>query len=270
MPYVNNEGAQIYYEVEGKGTPLLLQHGFGDNLEAWRTHGYVAALKEDYRLILIDARGHGKSDKPHNAESYQFVNMVFDLIAVLDDLSITKAHYFGYSMGANAGFYITVYAPERFLSLTLGGWAFARPGQESADHRAMFAVHNSIKQAIAENPVKPLEAFVANIEKKSGHLPRALKDHYLSLDAFALAAIAEAHGNPSGPNTEEILPLIKLPYLIYAGENDPVLEAARYYAGRIPGARFISFPGLNHRQCFEHSELVSPHVKKFLTEVNKK
>jgi len=264
LPYVGNRGIKIHYEVEGKGNPLLLQHGFGDRLEAWRTYGYITALKDEYQLILVDARGHGKSDKPHDAESYRFVHMVAVLIAVLDDLAISNAHYFGYSMGADIGFHIPVYAPERFRSLTLGGWAFARPGQESIDHHSMFAVHNAIKLAIAENPGNPMEAFVANIEKRSGQLSPAVKEHYLSLDILALAAIAEAHGNPSGPAPEEILQLIKLPCLIYAGENDPVLEAARYYAGRIPGARFVSFPGLNHRQCFEHSELVLPQIKKFL------
>lgn len=66
MPYVNNEGVRIYYEVEGQGPPLVLIAGLTGNLKTWRLYGYVKELKGDYRLILLDPRGHGDSDKPHN------------------------------------------------------------------------------------------------------------------------------------------------------------------------------------------------------------
>jgi pimeloyl-ACP methyl ester carboxylesterase len=64
MPYANNNGVKIYYEVEGQGPPLLMLHGFAGSLEDWREAGYVAAFKNDYQLILVDLIGHGKSDKP--------------------------------------------------------------------------------------------------------------------------------------------------------------------------------------------------------------
>ena len=71
MPCANNEGVRIYYEVEGQGPPLVLMHGITDSLEVFRLVGYVEALKSDYRLILIDARGHGASDKPHDSDAYR-------------------------------------------------------------------------------------------------------------------------------------------------------------------------------------------------------
>jgi pimeloyl-ACP methyl ester carboxylesterase len=70
MPYVNNAGVQIHYEIEGAGPALVLQHGFTQSLESWAECGYVAPLRPKYRLILIDARGHGRSDKPHDEASY--------------------------------------------------------------------------------------------------------------------------------------------------------------------------------------------------------
>jgi pimeloyl-ACP methyl ester carboxylesterase len=264
MPYVNNHGVKIHYQVAGQGSPLVLLHGFGDSLESWRQYGYVAALQDGYQLILIDARGHGLSDKPHDEEAYGFVLMVADVVATLDDMSISKAHYFGYSMGANAGYYLPFYAPGRFDALILGGWAFARAGQEATDHRAMFAVHKAIRQAIAEDPAHPMAAFVARIERRLGPLPPALKAHYLGQDALALAAIAGAHGHPAGPGIAEILSPINMPCFIYTGENDPILEAAREVARRIPEATFLSFPGLDHRGCFEQSAAVLPHIKNYL------
>lgn len=79
MPYANNAGVRIHYEVEGAGPPLVLQTGLSGRIENWRSLGYVSALRDDYRLILIDARGHGQSDKPHDEASYAFDRVVADV-----------------------------------------------------------------------------------------------------------------------------------------------------------------------------------------------
>ena len=63
MPYAKNQGVNIHYEVEGSGPPIVLQHSFTSSLNRWRECGYVDALSADFKLILIDARGHGKSGK---------------------------------------------------------------------------------------------------------------------------------------------------------------------------------------------------------------
>ena len=99
----------------------MLQHGFTDSLESWYELGYVEGLKANYRLILIDARGHGASDKPHHPDAYQRDRNVADITTVLDDLGMTRAHYFGYSMGGRIGFAFARYAPERVHSLIMGG-----------------------------------------------------------------------------------------------------------------------------------------------------
>src|SRR5215472_6580275 len=122
MPYAVNQGLRIHYRTEGDGQPpLVLQHGFTDSLETWYDLGYVEALKPQYRLILIDARGHGGSDKPHEPNAYDRQRNVEDITTVLDDLGIPRAHYFGYSMGGRIGFAVARYAPERVRSLILGG-----------------------------------------------------------------------------------------------------------------------------------------------------
>ena len=70
MLHTINDGLRIHYEVVGSGSPLVLYHGLTGSGQRWRDTGYVAGLVEDYRLILIDARGHGESDKPHDQEAY--------------------------------------------------------------------------------------------------------------------------------------------------------------------------------------------------------
>ena len=104
MPYADNDGVRIHYRVEGQGPPLVLQHGFSESVVDWYEAGYVDALRSDYRLILIDARGHGASDKPHDPDAYELERRVTDVVAVLDGLAIKKAVFWGYSMGGWIGF----------------------------------------------------------------------------------------------------------------------------------------------------------------------
>jgi len=123
MPYANNNGVRIHYKVEGTGPPLVLIHGFLADLEYWRQLGYVEALKSSYRVILIDMRGHGQSDKPHEPAEYGETQRVGDILAVLDAEGVQRAHVWGYSKGGIDGFLLAHHAPERVASLITGGIA---------------------------------------------------------------------------------------------------------------------------------------------------
>jgi pimeloyl-ACP methyl ester carboxylesterase len=104
MPYAENPGIRIHYEVCGAGPPLVLQHGFTQCLEDWLECGYVAALQSKYRSVLIDGRGHGQSDKPLDEAFYTLEQRVADVTTVLDVSGIERAHFWGYSMGGLIGF----------------------------------------------------------------------------------------------------------------------------------------------------------------------
>ena len=96
MPYVDSSGVSIHYHVEGDGPPLVLQHGLTNSLLNWYAYGFVEELAKDYRLIMVDARGHGRSGKPHDPKDYNLKLRVNDILAVMDDLGVDKAHYMGY------------------------------------------------------------------------------------------------------------------------------------------------------------------------------
>jgi pimeloyl-ACP methyl ester carboxylesterase len=100
----SDDGSRIAYELIGEGTPLLLFHGSGTSGAVWRALGYVEALHDEHQMILIDARGHGHSDKPTRMESYGMDRFVDDVIAVLDDCDLGQAAYMGYSLGGRVGF----------------------------------------------------------------------------------------------------------------------------------------------------------------------
>lgn len=123
MAFVVNLGMRIHYEVEGQGFPLVIQHGYSDSMQTWYELGYVDALKRAHLVILVDARGHGASDKPHDTSAYAKDRQAADVVGVLDELQIQRANYWGYSMGGRIGFALAQYAPERFRCFVLGGAA---------------------------------------------------------------------------------------------------------------------------------------------------
>jgi pimeloyl-ACP methyl ester carboxylesterase len=247
MPYVENRGVLIHYEVEGEGSPLVLAHGFSDTLDGWREYGYAAELKKEHRLVLIDARGHGASDKPHDPETAASLEQrPADVVAVLDDLGIDRAHYFGYSLGGWIGLGLARYAPERVRSLIIGG---AQPyGQSMQPYRQGLAGGTG--------------GWVAVVEKMLGSpLAPETKERLLGNDARALLASV----TDDRPDISEILPAVTMPTLLYAGEADPLRPLVERCASELPAGRFFSLPGVNHIQGAVRSDLVLPRVVEFLT-----
>ncbi len=271
MPYANNKGVKIHYEVEGSGPPLVLQHGFSATLDSWRINGYTEGLSKDYRLIMLDARGRGESGKPHDPEAYTFRKLVSDLVAVLDDLKIKKANYLGYSMGGVIGLRIPLYAPGRFYSLIIGGATYPLSGQEIGSFFEDLApAYDGLAQAVKEGRKDAMEICVALFEKSQGAMTPDRRARTLAQDPKALAAAWEARKAAVSPKADEYLPKINLPCLLYVGEKDPRFPSARESASMIPGSTFFSLSGLTHSQANAQSKLVLPHVKKFLAEVSKR
>lgn len=120
---MNHQGVNIFYEIEGQGRPLLLQYGQYIPHEIWRHLGYVGALKNDFQLIMVDARGQGDSDQPVDIHAYTEEVMVGDLLCVMDHLGLQQAGYMGYSSGGGLGYGLACRAPERVSALIAWHWA---------------------------------------------------------------------------------------------------------------------------------------------------
>jgi pimeloyl-ACP methyl ester carboxylesterase len=251
MPYANNNGIKIYYEVEGNGPPLMLAHSFRRNLNRWREFGFANALKNDYRLIMFDARGHGKSDKPHDPAAYG-IKMAEDVMAVLDDMHIEKTHYYGYSMGAGVGFKNAVSHPDRFLSIILGGFNPYPPENPGS---------------VTTLPSDP-EIFIRVVERVLGRplTPDEMQAE-LANDFEALSA-STVSWSQIATLTNRDLSRISVPCLLYAGDLDPSYAGAKEAAGHIPGAEFLELPGLNHATAAYGPQILTK-VKEFLARVRK-
>lgn len=254
MPFATNDGVRIHYEVEGTGEPLVLFHGLTGSGERWRDTGYVSGLASDYRLILIDARGHGQSDRPHDPTSYARDVQAADVIAVLDDLSVDSAHFWGHSMGGNIALTLGRRYPVRVRALVITGYSpFAAEGEEAAEMAAW-----------AEDLAGGIDGFVAGYERRHGALPADARTRWLANDGAALAAcvanmIAEADGSHIVH-----LPQIEVPIMFLVGTEEPFVEQARTAAALLPHGAFVPLEDLDHVQTFFRSDLLLPHVQAFL------
>ena len=251
MPYFDNNGVRIHYQVDGKGTPLVLMHGTSGSVGDWYENGWVAGLKDDYQTILIDHRGHGYSDKPHDPNCYSLEISVSDVVGVLDELGIGRANYIGYSMGGFIGFGLAKYASERLNALVIGA--------AHAFERSMATTRKPFTRSMA----------VYLKHSLSGASDSAESDWYRvrkqANDLKALHALTKDR-----PDNSDIIPTMTMPCFVYVGEDDTMYEDIKRCAEQMPNAEFLSVPCLDHGQMNRESHEVLPHLKKFLKRVNQK
>src|SRR5262249_47215687 len=119
-------GVKIHYIDRGKGEPIVLLHGGTSSLESWVRTGVVANLEKDFRVIAFDARGAGRSSKPHDPKQYGR-QQALDVPRLLDALKLDRAHIVGFSLGASTVSQLLTLRPERFLTATQAAGAGRSP-----------------------------------------------------------------------------------------------------------------------------------------------
>jgi len=255
MPSAENDGIRIRYKTEGSGPPLVLHIGFMGALEDWADAGYVDALRDRYRLILIDPRGQGRNDKPHDLAAYAESNRVGDVLAVLDAEGIERAHFWGYSLGGWVGFTLGATAPHRLRSLIVGGAdPFRRVDRDLDSDPFILALRKGVHTLVTE-----FEADDSNYWVSPGERQR-----WLASDAAAL--IAARTQWLSEPNmTEDAVAAIQTRTLIYVGSEDRP-DGAERTANLMPRATFVLLDSLDHAAGFGRTDLVLPRVEQFLAE----
>ena len=251
MPYVQSDGAKIHYRAEGDGDPVVLLHGFSDSLEDWYEAGYVAALRDEFKLILLDSRGHGLSDKPHSPEAYAMSRRVADVLAVIDELDVADAHLWGYSMGGRICFSMAETAPERVRSLILAGINQYGTDPPRFQRRIQYLSRG-------------MDSYLSSFEARFGTMePPEKRARFLQNDYLALiAGSMDLRDNHAG--YDRLLPNMTMPVLLYDGDQDAFHYGARECAELLPNGRFASLPGQDHGGTFNRSDLALPLVRGFL------
>lgn len=117
MPYFKNQGADLYYEEKGEGKPLIFLHGFSLDMRQWKRQ--VDHFSKRYRVITLDARGHGKSSLPPGEVNPDCFWQ--DVIAMMEYLNVSKAIICGLSMGGHVAIQVAMHAAKRVESLILIG-----------------------------------------------------------------------------------------------------------------------------------------------------
>jgi pimeloyl-ACP methyl ester carboxylesterase len=243
MPYATNgrDGTRVYFEDEGgDGVPVVLHGGFLDSVADLRESDIAEALpRGEFRLVYVDHRGLGRSDKPHDAEAYAMPLRVGDAVAVLDQLGAGRAHFIGKSWGGRLGFGIGEHAPGRVLSLVIGGnQPYAWP-----DSPLVRVVTEGLPVAREEGSVEPL---VRAFEDFWGvAFPDAQRARWLGNDPAALAAAWSA-ALAEGPISQD-LGRWRVPCLIFIGAVDvDFLDGARRAAEEIPNAELLVLGEADH------------------------
>ena len=259
MPLVDNNGTTIHYVVEGQGPPIVMIHASMGSYREWYGPDYVDALKSEYKLVLVDLRGHGESDRPHDIPSYDSKAFTSDIIAVLDDLKITKAHCWGYSMGGKIAFWLSRHNPERFLSFIIGG---AYP-QEYENEQLKRSEH--VKELLKDGADGLITYLIERGDEISPENEKALR----AMDYHAINAWVNSEDLYN--RVDEHLPNLDIPFLFYAGENDewntyPYLVEI---SEKMKDAKTILFPDVGHDVHYRKG-LVLPYVTEFLKNWEKK
>jgi len=226
----SSDGLLLRYAEAGSGQPLVLLHPFSDALESWWDIGLAGRLARRCRVIAIDARGHGGSDKPRESARHRIEHRVADVLAVLDAAQVDRAHVVGYSMGGWTALGLAPLAPTRLRSLVIGG---AHP----------YAQDLTPLRRLLEGG---MERWCLALERSLGALPAAWRARAARNDLAALAAVvADDRADQS-----KALATVTAPIRWIVGELDPAREAVSRAAAATPRGDLVVVPANDHFQTY--------------------
>lgn len=247
------DGTRIYYEVTGEGPALIFLHGSALSRVIWRGLGYLKGLP-GYTHIRIDARGHGKSDKPHEPSAYAMERLAEDVLAVMDAEQTASAGIVGYSLGARTGWQLMTTAPTRFAAfVALAGSHRKQTGE----------IKNIFYPGYLETLKNgDIDAFVAGF---GPGLDRATALAFKSNDPLALYAMFAEMEDAERSIPDTLIAQVSAPVLAMAGDQDPRRYADSQDQAQIAqNCRFHPLPGRNHAGTLFYAQDNLAVIKPFL------
>lgn len=209
---------------------VLLVHGFASSTrDNWVSTGWVRDLtRAGYRILALDQRGHGASDKPHDAREYALSALARDVETVLETYLVDTASYVGYSLGARVGWEVARHLGARIERVVLGGVPDGVPLSKLDLAQARAYVREGAAVTDAQT-----QQYIRLIERVGGN------------DLEALLAIAEGL-RASGAADPDPATAPTQPVLIATGSRDAILEGSKALADACPAGRFVEIPDRHH------------------------
>lgn len=256
----NYKGISIFYTDEGAGTPIVLLHGFLENLTMWNP--FTAELSKKNRVICIDLLGHGKTDCLGYIHSMEL--MTYAVEAVLDHLKITKPILIGHSMG---GYVALAYAeknPKKLKGLCLMNSTAAADSEEKKANRdrAILAVKQNYKTfiKIAVNNLFRPKNRIAFSNKIKDVINQALKTPLQGI-------IAALEGMKIREDRQHVLKSSYFKKMIIISKNDPVLDYNTLInQNQNNNVQVVIFPD-GHMSHIENETLFLTEIKQFIEEI---
>jgi pimeloyl-ACP methyl ester carboxylesterase len=246
------------YSDVGEGPPVFLIHGIGASRHSW--DGLVAHLKDEFRCISYDLRGHGKPPTP--APPYTLADLVCDLEALRAELGIEKAHFFGHSLGGMIAPAYALAFPGRVISLGLFSTAAGRSAEDSVNVKAVVA---AMRQKGIGPVLETLNGrwFTPEFAEARPDVIAARMRQVLQTDPEVFLTVFNIYAETEmAPWLGEVT----APTLVLTGEFDggcpPRLN--RVMAETLPNGELVILSGLRHAILLEAADRVAPPVLDFL------
>jgi pimeloyl-ACP methyl ester carboxylesterase len=266
----SKDGTRIYYEIRGQGEPLALIFGYAGSSRGWG-EPFLKLLEARFRIIAIDNRGTGQSDKPE--KPFTLADMAADAAAVLDHAKIDRAHVMGISMGGMIAQEFALNHPERLRGLVLGctlcGFAHGVVG----DPEALGALQVKPAEPLAPQIERLFAACCAKPFVASAQGQAVLRDRLAEVLNYQMTPLHtyQLHWAAIGSfETFDRLPRIKAPTLVVTGTSDLLVPDANsdIIKERISGARIHKITGAGHVFFWEAPQETAATVAEFLSAVN--
>lgn len=228
---VSPDGTRIAHEVDGNGQPVVLLHGGGHTRRSWYDVGYVERLKQDFKVISIDIRGDGESDRPLQASAYSVDSHCQDIIAVVDECTEQNFIMWGFSYGGNIARYLAAQS-ARVRKLIVMGIPFG-PGASG-----------EFRESIIKYREQYLP-FVERIDSLSEADQKKLEEHGVPLKLASFGAMLDW---PSVGPSDMLCPTLWL----VGSKNEGAMASIKAYEEDIKDSlvQVAVIEGLDHQQEF--------------------
>lgn len=262
MSEITSRGVSVRYEVVGEGRPLMLLHGFGGDRSWWTEPGYVAGLRRDHRLVIVDFPGHGASDQPHDPAAYSTDALIGDVLAVADAEGVNRFAIWGQSYGGWIAWMAAAAVPERIPAIvTTGAWdPRADEYSGETDEWSDALRYGGSKALVDRFRVDMGETF-------DSEFPGWAQTALLRADPKALIALRQARRSDLWASSwipENVLRTFPVSVLLIAGELDDEDDVAAKIAAMVANGQSLRLPALGHPGSCAASALTVPTARAFL------